>query len=306
MIRAVISNPKRVLVVVVALMMMFVFMISAWNWTDEPSSSSSSSSSSREREREGLDPIKSMNTTIYSKLRNITPKPRETTPWPAYRLGDVFKHHQFRFLVPKHRENWPGSLAVEYVDRLIDPMHSGDAEFDVMFNIIQNRSTSPLIQSLLPDDHTLVIHLRTGDVIDNDKMSVSQMWDCRVCGGDNIYTRGRPFYHEIWDEIQKEKISIDRILLITGWHFDIEHSRSIEFINKVIEFMEGLVETVDIRFNEIPDEDVLIMANSNYFVLSGGSFSRMIAELVNMNGGKVFGNDTVVGQVMYRGQMVIQ
>ena len=52
---------------------------------------------------------------------------------------------------------------------------------------------------------------------------------------------------------------------------------------------KGLVETVDIRLNRNPDEDVLVMASSKYFVKSGGGFSRMIAHLVQMNGGKVFG-----------------
>ena len=52
--------------------------------------------------------------------------------------------------------------------------------------------------------------------------------------------------------------------------------KSVEYINAVIQFMEDLVGRVDIRLNKDPDEDVLVMANSKYFIKSGGGFSEMI------------------------------
>merc|ERR1719499_1866238 len=102
-------------------------------------------------------------------------------------------------------------------------------------------------------------------------------------------TRGLPFYTNIWSQIQSEQRGIDSILIVTGWHFRIRHFRSIEYLNEVIKYLEQMVDRVEIRINENPDEDVLIMSQSKYFVESGGGYSRMIAGLVKRNGGTVYG-----------------
>ena len=41
------------------------------------------------------------------------------------------------------------------------------------------------------------------------------------------------------------------------------------------------------RINEDPDEDLLIMSNSKYFIPSGGGFSRIITNIVKLKGGVV-------------------
>jgi len=220
----------------------------------------------------------------------------QTTGWPGYRLGDMFEKHWLRRIqsgMANHQEKYPGSIAVEYMERLPRPFESGDSDYDLMLDIVHRRSLNTSIIPLLPDDHTLVIHLRTGDVIDKDTRPISDFLKY-----DNVtaflrkgrkYTRGLPFYQGVWDQIESEGIEIDTILILTGWHYRQNHWRSIEYIDAVIEFMEGLVETVDIRVKEIPDEDFLIMANAKYFVKSGGGFSKMIGGVVEKNGGRVFG-----------------
>ena len=149
---------------------------------------------------------------------------------------------------------------------------------------------------MLPDNKTLVIHLRTGDVIDDHPdIPIREFLSINVDRG-TIYTRSLPFYAKIWDEIQSEHIVIDRILVITGWHFNIRHFRSIAYINEVIKYFEQMVDRVDIRLNENPDEDVIIMSKGTFFVQSGGGFSGMVSGLVQRNGGRVFGIPPVAGE----------
>ena len=234
--------------------------------------------------------------TIHSKLKNITTAESQTTGWTGYRLGDMFAKSWLRGVdsgLHDHKLNFPPSIAVEYMERLDDPLTDGDSDWDLMLDIVHERCRNESILKLLPDDHTLVIHLRTGDVIDNDDRPISDFlkYDdvtAHLRKGRN-YTRGLPYYEKIWKQIQSEGIKIDRILLLTGWHYSQPHWRSIEYIDAVIKLMESLVDTVDIRINENPDEDFLIMANSKYFVKSGGGFSKMIGGLVERSGGRVFG-----------------
>merc|ERR1712135_252093 len=58
--------------------------------------------------------------------------------------------------------NYPGSIAVEYMERLQDPLHSGDSDYELMLDIVDRRSRNASIIPLLPDDHTLLIYGKEG------------------------------------------------------------------------------------------------------------------------------------------------
>ena len=215
-----------------------------------------------------------------------------------YRLGDVFKSNNRRIVMKacdNYHQRFPGSLAAEYVQRIENCTHGLPAYWDTMLQIVRNRTArNQTLQSMVPDDSTLVIHLRTGDVIDLGNQSIRDylLFDYTTSftfSNQRWYTRSLPFYADIWDKIQSEGIEIDKILVVTGWHKTTDHSRSIAYINELIKYFERLVGTVTLRLNENPDEDVLMMVNSKYFVSAGGGYSQMIATLVGMNGGRVFG-----------------
>ena len=238
--------------------------------------------------------------TIYSRIRNITLRHTyDATPWSSYRIGDMFKSHRLRKLKngwAHHNKKFPSSIAVEYMERIENRLTGSDSDYGTLIQIIKERlEGDETLQSLVPDNRTLVIHLRTGDVIDKDVLPIREFLSfdnaTSALKKGKWYTRGLPFYADIWDQICAENIPIDRILVMTGFHFHIPHFRSIAYINEVIKYLEKLVERVDIRVNENPDEDVIVMSQSKYFVESGGGFSRMITGLVNRNGGKSYGYD---------------
>ena len=260
--------------------------------------------------------VNSSQRTIYSRIRNITFPANASSPWPMYRLGDMFKNSKQR----KRRDGWRlhrrrfnSSIAVEYMRRIVNPLNGteGNSNFSMMIQIVNERiERNKTLQSMLPDNKTLVVHLRTGDVIDiagspleplPNHIPVETYLNLNVAKPNGIaYTRGLPFYSKIWDEIQSKGIQIDRILVITGWHFEIAHYRSIAYINEVIKYLEQMVDRVDIRVNENPDEDFIIMSRSKYFVQSGGGFSRILGKMIHLSGGTVFGNRGVVRSKIYQ------
>ena len=132
--------------------------------------------------------------TIYSKARNITsPKQCE---WHKYRLGDMFKSHKFREREDGwelHHREFNTSLAVEYMRRT-----DKDADCLTMIQIINQRiRRNKTLRSLMPDDQTLVIHLRTGDVIDRNEIPIREYLSFDGAGATlsesgalRYYTRG--------------------------------------------------------------------------------------------------------------------
>ena len=244
-------------------------------------------------------PYNSNVTTIYSRVRNLTFNATVlSNGWAHYRLGDMFWSHQKRTQrlgYQVHFKTWPQSIAVEYMKRIEGPPFNGTVngeqhDWDIMVQVLNERvERNETLQKMVPDNRTLVIHLRTGDVIDvRNNCSIREY----LTFDDTFewYTRGLPFFGAVWDKIQNDHIQIERIMVITGFHFDIPHFRSIAYINEVIKYLEQMVDRVDIRLNENPDEDVIIMSHSKYFVESGGGFSRLMAGLVRENGGIVYGS----------------
>ena len=244
-----------------------------------------------------LDP---RNRTIYSRLRNITLPPKATTGWVTYRLGDMFLQRRQRMSEMGrkfHSNRFPQSLAVEYMKRIEhrdNETNGSDAYYDSMMRILRERiERNETLQKMLPDDHTLVIHLRTGDIIDRYELPIREFLSFNNATAakrnGHWYTRGLPFYAAIWDQIQEQHIRIGTILVVTGWHVERTHFRSIAYINEVIKYLEQLVDTVEIRINQNPDEDALIMSQSTYFVESGGGYSRMIGDFVERFNGSIYG-----------------
>ena len=236
-------------------------------------------------------------TLIYSRIRNIRISSHASTEWDEYRLGDMFKSHTERGKKDGwrlHSRKYPDSIAVEYMMKIEDRFHGSDSDYSTMMQIVDDRIANRTeLQSLMPDNNTLVIHLRTGDVIEDDTLPIREFLSFDNASAPKRrgrwMTRGLPFYADIWDHIQRDGAPIDYILVCTGWHYKIAHYRSIAYINEVIKYLEQMVDAVEIRINENPDEDFMIMSQSRYFVESGGGYSRMMGGMVKLNGGTVYG-----------------
>jgi hypothetical protein len=155
-----------------------------------------------------------------------------------------------------------------------------------------------LTQSAVPIP--CAIHVRTGEVIDNNILTVDTMWStpdtdfrpndvetgvlgCTAfLGNTAVLTRGyvksRPYYEKVCKELTAR--NINEIHLSCGG-IQVEHrQKSREYIHRVKTlFVEHGFRIVDIS-NKTADEAFQMLSNALVFVPSGGGFSGLIASLV--------------------------
>ena len=220
---------------------------------------------------------------LHTLNHTITLRQKETHNWGQYRLGDMFESERQRSMskgYKLHQEKFPQSIAVKYMNRM-------SSNYQLMLQIVNEQTLNH--PELIPNNHTLVIHLRTGDIIDlNDKYTVDDYLKFRNV--TNLqYTRPLSFYDKMFNDIKKQNITFDHVLIITGFHRSNDHKKSISYIEHIVKHIERMGYNVILRINQNPDDDFITMCNSKYFIKSGGGFSRMTANMVRLKGGKVFG-----------------
>ena len=206
------------------------------------------------------------------------------TGWYRYRLGDMFRSKKHaRLDGVYHITNFPNSIATQY---LLASNATDFGNYSILLNIVQNRSLS---MDFMKDynisfNDTIIVHLRTGDVIDHrTDLNVNEI----LMDNTNKYYRPMIYYINIFEKLKK--YHLDKVLFITGYHYGHNHTKSKIYTMKIIKLFElNGYKDIKLRVNQNPDQDFLIMCNSKYFVKSGGGFSKMIADIVQMKGGKVF------------------
>ena len=219
-----------------------------------------------------------------------------------YRLGDMFLHSilarwgrshpekGFEF----HKRVYPHSIATEYMEKT-----NKEKDYNILLDIVNNRKTPIELH-----DDTLSLHLRIGDIIDNSQTSVDTFLKktilTRLWGG---YINAKPgmnktqknqrnfvkplkYYKDIVDEMLKN--GIKKIILIGGFHTPHpNHKKSLEYVSRIKQFFEKKGFICETRIDMNPDDDFLIMCHSKFFTPSGGGFSDIIKNIVEMRGGKI-------------------
>ena len=191
----------------------------------------------------------------------------------GYRLGDVvkgyFKKTEFDYFdyLQSHFKN---SIANEYYLKT-----NGYENKSVLHEIIQSRSKNLKFKNIN------CLHIRLGDVVsDGNKPDLPNY-------NRLIYNLSLDKYEIIANKLKNE-FDVNEITIIGGAHLKSSNlNESLKFINNVKNILLKYNIKVNIRLGNDPDEDFLIMCNSDLFVKTGGGFSRIIAEYVNKNGGIV-------------------
>ena len=192
-----------------------------------------------------------------------------------YRCGDIIKSNKHRNLLGKyHRECYPNSIAVEYMKRT---QHEKD--YNTLISIINSRTVKR------PGRFTLVVHLRCGDVLEKSPYSVEEhLQKNRKYNNGLFYVKTRNYYNRILSIVRN--YDIRNVEIISYYHNSKRYPKSIEYITSVRNIFGQKYITKIISGRE-PDFDLSYMSNSKYFVQSGGGFSRIIADLVQINNGIV-------------------
>ena len=203
----------------------------------------------------------------------------------AYRLGDMIKGGIYRSGAggeAYHKANYPDSLAVAYMK---ETQKSDD--YETLFKLIEG----PKWKSKTPSqdfDHTLFIHLRVGDILDQSPFTVAEHLDRHINNHNGVqYVRPLSFYEDIQTKLPP---TVTRVILVTGFHTpEKSTNKSLKYMRKINEFFEekGYI-TSDPQIDNPPDEDFLLMSNAKFFARSGGGYSLLISEMVKKRNGIVY------------------
>jgi len=215
-------------------------------------------------------------------------------PTVSYRLGDMIRSSGFREEINRgylaHKEYYPKSIATIYMERIGKlPIAKQDNNIQVLSSII----SSPRFVKYKNKQPGIVIHCRTGDVIDRQPYSVDEFLsaDRRLQPANKYYyVKSLSYYKSILSEIQNIPSHPKKITIVTGFHTGGDHAKSLKYIDQVVDFFKSYGFAVATRINKSADSDFVYCATSKYFVQSGGGFSHIIARLVKSQGIHVIGN----------------
>ncbi len=196
-----------------------------------------------------------------------------------YRLGDMVKggiHRSNAGGEAYHKANYPDSLAVAYMNST-----TKSNDYDILFNLIEKQEWKSKISKYNFDfDHTLFIHLRVGDVLEQSPSTVAEHLDRHINYLNGIqYVRPLSFYAKIQQELPT---NVTKVILVTGFHTpEKSTNKSLKYIRKINAFFkEKGYTTSEPLIDNPPDEDFILMSNANFFVKSGGGYSHLIGKMV--------------------------
>eukprot|EP00747_Dinoflagellata_sp_TGD_P208127 gnl/TRDRNA2_/TRDRNA2_81639_c0_seq1.p1 gnl/TRDRNA2_/TRDRNA2_81639_c0~~gnl/TRDRNA2_/TRDRNA2_81639_c0_seq1.p1 ORF type:complete len:351 (-),score=28.56 gnl/TRDRNA2_/TRDRNA2_81639_c0_seq1:58-1110(-) len=242
--------------------------------------------------------------------------PKESTPpdgEKGYRLGDMFDQPWRRTAQGSgfdfHIRNYPASLAAMYM-RATD----AQSDYEVLWDCVQSKLKSQPNKVSIPnvtDDEasrTAVIHLRVGDVLDDEhgrNFTVDEyleQWHAWHEGTWNLYFVVPAKYFR--EEEYLNLTGIEKVIIIANPYHGLPSlqrpSRSLEYIAKVGKIIkargvavEQRVRTANLgggpqREAEEADKDVLFFLSKNWgnVLLTAGGFSGILQGLLNKAGSR--------------------
>jgi len=222
-----------------------------------------------------------------------------TSDWKFYRLGDLVWNGKRSDMY-----NYPGSIAGEYL-HLINLTYGMDHrkyKRDVFCNIVRQRGNP----QNSPNSSDFVVHLRLGDVLDNDiqpdeiedvfhygvsiiPLQIRNMINRQNSFGWWHYVKSKCYYSAVLAQLPPN--TINRVVIVGS---DIHEIKKNTFNNSAM--YRGLVQrffeeegySVSHRPDALPDDDMIYMVHASTFVASGGGFSNLAHDCVNYFGGTTF------------------
>ena len=199
------------------------------------------------------------------------------TWWSGYRIGDMVRHEDAR-IDPRvgrkfHYDRYPHSIASEY-------MRSTDesCDWDAIVRIIERRA--------LPDEHTCVVHLRLGDIVERMGRELDQMLETGIDCPDGVnYAKPLSYYTDRIPRLHER--GVKRIVLVGGSHVRLPaYPRSNAYLAAIAELFREAGFDVQLRIAGNPDDDLVYISGARTFIRSGGGFSEMAEEVVRRRGGE--------------------
>lgn len=197
-----------------------------------------------------------------------------TSGWTTYRLGDIIscKEMNKNIMVRSiYKTYFKDSIASKYLENTKELN-----DYDTLYRIIKEKTTKENI----PSPNAIIIHLRLGDVLD---IHYQGNIDDLLEGRDNFhYLRNYEYFDSNIAKV-KDK-NIDEIIIVGNCHRSKKLIKTEEYITKIKKRLNSHGYKSSSRVDKYTaDEDFLFMANSTYFIMSGGGYSKAVSEMVKRN-----------------------
>jgi hypothetical protein len=196
-----------------------------------------------------------------------------------YRIGDMIKSKEYRkkdgiWGKEYHLKMFPNSIASEYL-KLTDDIN----DYELLKKIISKRELSKNFK--LPKEFCLV-HIRVGDVIDNDNWTVKQFLekDRTYLNRKYNYVRSRKYFLEKINKLKK--LNVKNIVIIAGSHLPLNNfNKSYEYLDQIIKIFEDNNFNVQYYYGNHPDDDIIIGYKTKYLIQSNGGYSYLLSKITN-------------------------
>lgn len=208
----------------------------------------------------------------------------------GYQLGDCFFDtmgmRAGKYGQQHHKERWPNSLAVAYMERT-----TAAGDYRVLTDLVRTRGGAPPATSL-------VVHLRTGDVLDQAGLPLRAFlghyqplcWQHDLRETGSVYAQPLNYYENIVVPPDvKDVVVVASTAYHSPWEKAAEQDNSRQYIKAISDVFVQKGYRVTERLNGDADQAFLFCAQARHFVPSGGGFSTMAASVVERLGGTVLG-----------------
>jgi hypothetical protein len=200
-----------------------------------------------------------------------------------YRLGDmvIWQERWLSGGQEYHYKNFPNSIATEYMKKT-----DKQKNYNILFSIVQQRTKET---KDLPDKNDIVIHLRVGDVVENnpaDVITILSTYTYMDLYSQSNYT---PPLSYIEDKIKKiNQKDVGKLIFVAGSHIEIPTPKSCQYIEIIKRYFEIKGYNIQTRLGKKADEDFIFMCNAKYFIPStNGGYTGLIKKMVERMGNTV-------------------
>lgn len=201
----------------------------------------------------------------------------------GYRLGDMISTN-WRWKnggQDYHYKHFPNSIATEYMKKTKE-----NNNYSILYDIVIDRTQKT---NDLPDKNDIIVHLRVGDVIEENLDDVITILSTYSYMNKNQWSNYTPPLEYLDNKISKININkIRKIILVSGSHFNIKTPKSCKYIEIVKKYFEYKSYKVELRLGMNSDDDFIFMCNARYFLPStNGGYTKLITNMVKMIGNQV-------------------
>lgn len=194
----------------------------------------------------------------------------------TYSIGDII------VFAITHRDTPPNSIG----DKYLKLSKQQPNKWPILQKIVNEYN-----KKITPPSDEIVIHLRAGNVVENDVRTVDELLakPCIAKGEEGkkrlspvIYVRPLN-YHILLQNAYKKK-NLHKVNIFIGGHMCTTDTKSKYYLKKIKESWELNGYKVKVSITNNTDDDFVYMCRSKYFVSSGGGYSSKIQKIRIMNG----------------------